>query len=38
MVQRMTQYDSNETDAEEIRTFVKYRNRADRLIGKVVTV
>lgn len=36
MVQRMTQYETNAPDAEEIRTFVKYRNRADRLIGKVV--
>ena len=36
MVQRMTQYESNAADAEETRTFVKYRNRADRLIGKVV--
>lgn len=35
MVQRMTQYDSNATDADEVRTFIKYRNRADRLIGKV---
>ena len=36
MVQRMTQYATNAPDAEETRTFVKYRNRADRLIGKVV--
>ena len=36
MVQRMTQYETNAPDAEETRTFVKYRNRADRLIGKVV--
>ena len=36
MVQRMTQYETNAPDAEEVRTFVKYRNRADRLIGKVV--
>lgn len=32
----MTQFENNSDDAEEIRTFVKYKNRADRLIGKVV--
>ena len=36
MVQRMTQYENNSEDAEEIQTFVKYKNRADKLIGKVV--
>ena len=36
MVQRMTQYENNSEDADEIRTFVKYKNRADRLIGKVM--
>ena len=36
MVQRMIQYENNLDDAEEVRNFVKYKNRADRLIGKVV--
>ena len=36
MVQRMTQYENNDENAVELRTFVKYKNRADRLVGKIV--
>lgn len=36
MVQRMTEYESNFPEAEELRTVVKFRNRADKLVGKVV--
>ena len=32
----MIQYENNAEEAEEVRNFVKYKNRADRLIGKVV--
>ena len=36
MVQRMVQYDSNEEEATEIKSFVKFRNRADKLIAKII--
>ena len=36
MVQRMIQYHSNEEEAEEIRSFVKFRNRTDKLIAKII--
>ena len=36
MVQRMIQYDTNEEDATEIKSYVKFRNRADKLIAKII--
>ena len=36
MVQRMIQYDTNSEEAEELKSFVKYRNRADKLSAKVI--
>ena len=36
MVQRMIQYDSNEEEATEIKSYVKFRNRADKLIAKII--
>ena len=36
MVQRMIQYDGNAEDAEELKSFVKYRNRADKLSAKLI--
>ena len=36
MVQRMIKYDTNSEDAEEIKSFVKFRHRADKLSGKVI--
>ena len=36
MVQRMIKYDGNTEGAEEVKSFVKFRNRADKLIAKVI--
>ena len=36
MVQRMIKYDGNTEAAEEVKSFVKFRNRADKLIAKVI--
>ena len=32
----MIQYDGNTEDAEEVKSFVKFRNRTDKLIAKVI--
>ena len=31
-----TKYDGNTEGAEEVKSFVKFRNRADKLIAKVI--
>ena len=36
MVQRMVKYDGNTEEAEEVKSYVKFRNRADKLIAKVM--
>ena len=36
MVQRMIKYDGNTEEAEEVKSYVKFRNRADKLIAKVM--
>ena len=32
----MIKYDGNTETAEEVKSFVKFRNRADKLIAKVI--
>ena len=36
MVQRMIKYDSNNEEADEVKSYVKFRNRSDKLIAKVI--